>query len=83
MANLDKAVKRYERYRPLKYVIIFFTVVIAIVVGSLLPYMFGGLVGATYERHQLDKLMRERLGAAQITDVLTDEILIVSYDYNS
>lgn len=83
MAMLDKAISSYERNKPLKFFIIFLLFIMAIGFASALPHMFGNLLGATYDRHQLDQLMKDRLSAATLKDVLTDEILIVSYDYNS
>lgn len=55
----------------------------AVALASSIPSVLGNLFGATYDRHKLDKLMKDRLSAAKFDNILTDEILIVSYDYNS
>jgi patatin-like phospholipase/acyl hydrolase len=36
-----------------------------------------------YKRDLLEKIMKEYLGEVNIKDALTDELLVVAYDYNS
>jgi len=83
MAMLDKAVTHYERKKPLKWCVVVISFIMATALASALPSFFNNLLGATYDRHKLDLLMKDRLSAAKFDNILTDEILIVSYDYNS
>jgi len=58
-------------------------VVIGILTGIFLPMAFSQLNSSLYKRSNLEKIMDDYLGAYNVEDVLTDEILIVAYDYNS
>lgn len=57
--------------------------IIGILLASIIPQLIFKLVGARYNRFKLEELMKDKLGAAGINEALTDEILIVAYDYNS
>jgi len=61
--------------------------VFAGIIGVLLavygPKIFYGLAFANYSRASLDGIMLKLLGKYRIDQVLTDELLIVAYDYNS
>ena len=45
--------------------------------------MLNLLFGSRYNRAKLELLMKDKLGDAGIKDALTDELLVVAYDYNS
>lgn len=74
---------RYERRRPLKYAVALVFLLIGLLIANILPGTLNFLFGARYNRYKLELLMFEKLGAAGIQDILTDEILVVAYDYNS
>ena len=56
-------------------------------VGALLgiqvPALVNTLNHSLYSRTQLDNIMKDLLGDFRVDQVLTDEVLLVAYDYNS
>ena len=83
MSQLEMAQSKYERHRPLKWAVTLVFLIIGLLIANFLPPAINFLFGARYNRYKLEKLMYDKLGAAGINDVLTDEIIIVAYDYNS
>jgi len=56
---------------------------LGIVLGIFLPMGFNQLNSSLYKRDNLEDIMDDYLGAYNVKDALTDELLIVAYDYNS
>lgn len=51
-------------------------------VGYAIPQGLSFLNNSLYSRESLEKIMDDYLGYAQIEDALTDELLVVAYNYN-
>lgn len=69
--------------RHYKYVYAGLGALIGIVVGMVFPALIYKVNSALYKRDGLEELMIEYLGAAKFNEIMTDEMLMVAYDYNS
>ncbi len=69
--------------RPKKWVMTGVGIVLGIVLGIFLPMAFNALNSSLYKRVNLEQIMDDYLGAYHLEQALTDELLIVAYDYNS
>ena len=50
--------------------------------GYAIPQSIGFLNSSLYERGPLEAIMEKWLGYKNMEDALTDEILVVAYNYN-
>jgi len=66
-----------------KYVIMTIGIVLGIILGIVIPSVATTLTHAQYSRKSLDNIMKELLGKYHVKDALSDEVLMVAYDYNS
>ena len=48
----------------------------------LMPVVFS-FMHSSYDRHGIEKICDEMFGSTSIMDSLTEEVMIVSYDYNN
>ena len=71
------------RKRFCKWVVLVAFIWLGLTISYGVPYLIFKLQSARYNRTKLEALMEECLGEAYITDAITDELLIVAYDYNS
>jgi patatin-like phospholipase/acyl hydrolase len=60
-----------------------FAVVLGYYLGTKLPAAYVKLTHADYNRYYLDNSMNATFGEFKISEVISDEMLIVAYDYNS
>lgn len=81
--QLEQARNSYMRKRSCKWVVLTSFIFLGLVISYGIPAIMFKLQSARYNRRKLEMLMEECLGEAYITDAITDEILIVAYDYNS
>lgn len=60
---------------------------LGIAIGAIIGYIFPAIVNklsnSLYDRANLEKIMLDFLGDSDFSHVLTDELLVVAYDYNS
>jgi patatin-like phospholipase/acyl hydrolase len=56
---------------------------LGIVLGSTLPQGIKALNSSLYKRYKLEKLMGLYLGDNSFDNLLTDELMVVAYDYNA
>lgn len=66
-----------------KYYVLAIGLVIAVFVGSIIPWVINRVSHATYKRDQLETIMETNLGDTTFNQILTDECMVVAYDYNS
>lgn len=52
------------------------------IAGKYIPKTINSLTHAKYDRSGLDAIMTDYFGDKTMTDILTDELLITSYEYN-
>ena len=71
------------RKRSCKYAVFLSFILIGLIISYGVPALIFKLQSARYNRHKLELLMEDCLGEANLTDAITDELLIVAYDYNS
>ena len=78
-----EAEEEYDKNRPKKWVVFAIGLLIGFILGIEIPKWSSFLLNAKYSRGSLDQIMKDLLGAYNVKDALTDELLIVAYDYNS
>lgn len=74
---------RYECCHIFKWVVILIFLIIGLCAGYWIPNYSYKLANGLYSREGLDTLMNDTYGDKNVEDALTDEILIVAYEYNS
>lgn len=57
--------------------------VLGLVLGIEIPKVSNMLDSAKYSRKSLDNIMHKLLGDFNFDDIVTDELLVVAYEYNS
>jgi K+-transporting ATPase c subunit len=80
---LSKARAEYEINRPKQWVILVIGLVFGVLAGIGFPYLINLVTNSLYSRKSLDNIMKTLLGSYEIEDALTDELMIVAYEYNS
>ena len=80
---LAQARSAYERNAPKQWIVLALGLILGAVIGTVLPSLVNKLTHSLYSRTSLDSIMKTLLGSYTIDQVLTDEIMIVAYDYNS
>lgn len=60
-----------------------FFLLIGFMVATIIPPLLYKLANSKYSRKSLDNIMKELLGDFNIDEAITDELLVVAYDYNS
>ena len=56
---------------------------LGIILGASLPRIINLLTSSLYDRVEIEGLMRELVGNRNISEAMTDELLLVAYEYNS
>lgn len=74
---------RYKAGNWRKWVVMAAGLLVGLVLGTTLPKLINKVTHSQYNRKGLDAIMKDLLGDHHIKDVLSDEVLIVAYDYNS
>lgn len=54
-----------------------------LITAIIVQKIFAKLSKPKYNRASLENIMKERLGAYNISETMADELLITAYDYNS
>lgn len=61
--------------------------VVFIIVGTLFMIGFSTMItfatNSLYNREAIESLMRDMIGRRNITEIITDELMVVTYEYNS
>jgi predicted acylesterase/phospholipase RssA len=73
----------YKKTKMKKWFTCALGIFIGFILGIEIPKITNFLFNAKYDRSSLDKLMKDYLGKSTIDQVLSNEVLIVSYEYNS
>ena len=74
---------RVKRDQHKKWIIFLIFLIFGFVFGYTGPSTLVFLSKAKYKREKLEKIMQEYLGHANFNQLLTNETLVVAYDYNS
>jgi hypothetical protein len=82
-ASLTDAEKRYQEQKPLKWAVFGIGIVLGIFFGIEIPKVTNMLGASKYSRKSLDNVMKTLLGEYKFSDALTQELLVVAYEYNS
>jgi hypothetical protein len=82
-SQLKTSKEKYYREQPRKWIVLIIFVILGSLIAQFLPALIYKLAHSKYNRASLDKIMKDLLGKAQLKEALTDETLVVAYDYNS
>lgn len=73
----------YECCKVFKWVVLGIFILFGLIVGYYAPQYIYKARNGLYDRTGLDEMMEAYYGDKTVEDALTDEILIVAYEYNS
>jgi len=82
-ASLGEAEKKYHEQRSLKWVVVIIFFFIGLTLGYEVPKITNMLTSSKYSRKNLDIMMKKLLGEFGFDEALTQELLVVAYEYNS
>lgn len=82
-ASVTLAEREYNQKKPLKWVIFAVGLVIGALLGYGVPKLELMLDSSKFSRGSLDKIMYGYFGAKKFPDMLTNELMVISYEYNS
>jgi len=82
-ASLGEAEKKYNENRSMKWVVTIIFFLIGCTLGYEVPKITNMLSSSKYSRTNLDALMKTLLGEYGFNDIVTQELLVVAYEYNS
>ena len=80
--KMIEAKLNYAKGRPKKWVVTFVFVLLGFFIGGFLPWITNLLSNSLYDRKNIDKIMMDYLGAEKFDNILTDELLVVAFEYN-
>ncbi len=81
---LEKFKKQEEKYfekKSRKYIIMLIGIAIFGYTGWFLMTFLRSFTNSLYDRTGLEKVTTEQFGDVRISDVLTEDVLIVTYDF--
>lgn len=80
---LAQAKANYELNKPKMWIVLVFGIIVGMILGVNIPYLINKINHSLYSRKSLDNIMKTLLGDYKIDQALTDELMIVAYEYNS
>lgn len=72
----------YNQGRPKKWIVTALFVLLGFFIGGFFPWLGNLLSNSLYDRSNIDKIMVDYLGSEKFDGILTDELLVVAYEYN-
>jgi patatin-like phospholipase/acyl hydrolase len=81
--KLDMIKDDYELKKNRKWKLLIFGSVLGLILGYLVPLVSTKLNNSLYKRDNVDTIMKEYLGYDNFGSLLTNETVIVAYEYNS
>lgn len=76
-------VRKYESCKPFKWLVVTLFILFGFFGGFYIPNFIYMMGNGKYSREGLDELMKLYYGEYNVEDALSEEILIVAYEYNS
>ena len=83
LKNLKEKESKYKANTHRKWILVILGAFVGVFLGFFIPKIWAKLTKSAYSREGLEKVMYENLGNHTINQAITDETLIVAYDYNS
>jgi len=80
---LEESKDKYYANRSKKWLICGIGLFIGAVLGLALPGIYQFLTNSLYDRSAIEGLMENLIGKRNISEAMTDELLLVAYEYNS
>jgi len=75
--------EKYEKNWYKKWVVTLVGIIIGLIIGISIPKIYNFLTNSLYDRKYIDGLMFDLVGKRRVREGLTDEMLIISYEYNT
>lgn len=73
----------YEKRKPCKWMVM----ILFMIIGSLFLVIFTRMISylsnSLYDRTAIEDLMRDMIGRRNISQAISDEIMITAYEFNS
>lgn len=82
-SKLIEAQNKYHRDKPKRFIPLVFFLLLGGLLGEKVPSTINLLNHSMYGRKDLDNIMLQKLGNYTLDSIISDETLIVAYDYNS
>jgi hypothetical protein len=74
---------KYMEKKGRKWIVMLVGGIIGGIIGWLLMPVFYSLTKSSYDRSGIESICEEMFGNVKIEDAITNEVNIVSYEYNS
>lgn len=74
---------KYRESKQKKWIICVIGLVLGAVLGYYIPITVYFLGNSNYNRETIDSYLKTFFGHAKVSEILTDECLIVAYSYNA
>ena len=81
--DLEEKKEKYLAGAYKKWYVMLIGALLGLYLGLKLPAVAHMVMSAKYSRHSLDDIMKVLVGKSKIEDALSEEVLIVAYDYNT
>lgn len=83
LASIIHEEQKYKALSFRKWTVFAFGLFVGSVLGFAIPWAVNKVTHSSYNRASLDNIMKTLLGDFKIKETLSDEVLLVAYDYNS
>ena len=80
--KLQKQRDTYQKNSYKKWIMMGFGFMVGSLVGYTFPQGINLMNNSLYKRESLEQIMEDYLGYANVKDAMTDELLVVAYNYN-
>ena len=81
--QLHQTIVEYEENTWRKWVVVAVGLLLALVLGIKLPPVWFMATHSKYRREGVEAVMQAKIGGKNFDQILTDELLVVAYDYNN
>ena len=83
LVDLKENHKEFKENHWKKWIVVAIGVCLGAILGKVVPLTINKLLNPLYSREKLDETMRDLLGKNYMDQALSDEVIMVAYDYNS
>lgn len=81
--QIKNAIENYESRRDMKWVV----TVVGFFTGVISAFVFIKIIStlflSAYDRQGVERVMKDLIGSRRYNEIISDELLVISYDYNN
>ena len=81
--ELSSVDKQYHERKGRKYIVMLIGIALFGLLGFFLMPILYALTNSSYDRRGIESISEEMFGSVNIKDALSEEVMIVSFEYNS